>query len=89
MIGTGVFTSLGFQLEDLQNPTTIIILWILGGIIALSGAFSYAEMGTHIQKSGGEYAFLSNLFHPLLGYISGWISITVGFAAPIALSAIA
>ena len=89
MIGTGVFTSLGFQLEDLQNPSTIIILWILGGFIALSGAFSYAELGTHIQKSGGEYAFLSKLFHPLIGYLSGWISMTVGFAAPIALSAIA
>lgn len=89
MIGTGVFTSLGFQLEDLQNPTTILILWGLGGLIALSGAFSYAEMGTHIQRSGGEYAFLSQLFHPLIGYLSGWISTTVGFAAPIALSAMA
>lgn len=89
MIGTGVFTSLGFQLVDLENPTTILILWILGGIIALSGAFSYSELGSHIQRSGGEYAFLSQLFHPLIGYLSGWISITVGFAAPIALSAIA
>jgi APA family basic amino acid/polyamine antiporter len=89
MIGTGVFTSLGFQLIDLQNPTTILILWVLGGILALSGAFSYSEIGGQIQSSGGEYAFLSHLFHPLIGYLSGWISITVGFAAPIALSAIA
>ncbi|OZV69697.1 APC family permease [Winogradskyella aurantia] len=89
MIGTGVFTSLGFQLKDLQNPTIILILWVLGGLIALSGAFSYAEIGTHIQRSGGEYAFLTKLFHPLVGYLSGWISITVGFAAPIALSAMA
>lgn len=89
MIGTGAFTSLGFQLEDLQNPTTILILWILGGVIALSGAFSYSEIGSQIPSSGGEYAFLSKLFHPLVGYLSGWISITVGFAAPIALSAIA
>jgi APA family basic amino acid/polyamine antiporter len=89
MIGTGAFTSLGFQLKDLNNPTIILILWILGGLIALSGAFSYAEIGTHIQRSGGEYAFLTKLFHPLVGYLSGWISITVGFAAPIALSAMA
>ncbi|SDE12681.1 amino acid/polyamine/organocation transporter, APC superfamily [Pricia antarctica] len=89
MIGTGAFTSLGFQLKDLQNPTIILILWVLGGLIALSGAYSYAEIGTHIQKSGGEYAFLTKLFHPLIGYLSGWISITVGFAAPIALSAMA
>jgi APA family basic amino acid/polyamine antiporter len=89
MIGTGAFTSLGFQLKDLQNPTIILILWVLGGVIALSGAFSYAEIGTYITRSGGEYAFLTKLFHPLVGYLSGWISITVGFAAPIALSAMA
>lgn len=89
MIGTGSFTSLGFQLKDLSNPTIILILWVLGGVVALSGAFSYAEIGTHITRSGGEYAFLSKLFQPLVGYLSGWISITVGFAAPIALSAMA
>lgn len=89
MIGTGVFTSLGFQLKDLNNPMVIIILWIVGGILALSGAFSYAEIGTHIQRSGGEYSFLSELFSPFLGYLAGWISLTVGFAAPVALSAIA
>lgn len=89
MVGTGVFTSLGFQLNDLSNTSSIITLWILGGVLALSGAFSYAEVGTIIKKSGGEYAFLNELYHPLIGYLSGWISITVGFAAPIALSAIA
>lgn len=89
MVGTGVFTSLGFQLNDLSNMASILMLWILGGVLALSGAFSYAEVGTAIKKSGGEYAFLDQLYHPLIGYLSGWISITVGFAAPIALSAIA
>ncbi len=89
MIGTGVFTSLGFQLKDLSNPTVIITLWVLGGILALAGAFSYAEIGTHIQRSGGEYSFLSELFSPFIGYLAGWVSLTVGFAAPVALSAIA
>ncbi len=89
MIGTGVFTSLGFQLADLRNTSVILVLWITGGIMALSGAFSYAEVGTAIKRSGGEYAFLSEIFSPLIGYLSGWISLTVGFAAPIALSAIA
>lgn len=89
MIGAGAFTSLGFQLKELNNTTAILSLWVLGGILALSGAFSYAEVGTVIKKSGGEYAFLSELYHPVIGYLSGWISLTVGFAAPIALSAIA
>lgn len=89
MIGTGVFTSLGFQLQDIGSPQVIIILWILGGVLALSGAFSYAEIGTNIKKSGGEYVFLSEIFSPFLGYLAGWISLSVGFAAPVALSAIA
>lgn len=89
MIGTGAFTSLGFQLKDLNNPSVVLTLWVLGGILALSGAFSYAEVGTVISKSGGEYAFLSKIYNSLIGYLSGWISLTVGFAAPIALAAIA
>jgi APA family basic amino acid/polyamine antiporter len=89
MIGTGAFTSLGFQVEELHNTFSIVSLWVLGGVLALSGAFSYAEVGTVIKKSGGEYAFLSHIYHPFVGYLSGWISLTVGFAAPVALSAIA
>ncbi|MGB5610491.1 APC family permease [Eudoraea sp.] len=89
MIGTGVFTSLGFQLQDVTNTWSILILWLLGGVMALAGAFCYAEIGSTINKSGGEYIFLSKLFHPLLGYLSGWVSLTIGFAAPVALAAMA
>ncbi len=89
MIGAGAFTSLGFQLESLSNTGVILSLWILGGIVGLSGTFSYAEIGTMIKKSGGEYTFLSRIYHPIVGYLSGWISLTVGFSAPIALSVIA
>ena len=87
MIGTGVFTSLGFQLEDLGNIYTILLLWTLGGILALCGALSYAEVGSTFPRSGGEYHFLSQLYTPGIGYLAGWISLTVGFAAPIALAA--
>lgn len=89
MIGTGVFTSIGFQLVEIKNPTAILLLWITGGILALSGAFSYAEIATIIKKSGGEYTYLKEIFSPLLGFLAGWVSLTVGFAAPVALSAIA
>lgn len=89
MIGTGVFTSLGFQLADVQNTWSIILLWTIGGMLALIGAFTYAELGTHFKESGGDYIFLSRIIHPFAGYLYAWISLTIGFAAPIAISAMA
>ena len=88
MIGTGVFTSLGFQLLDIQSGFAILLLWVLGGIIALCGSMTYAELGAALPRSGGEYNFLSKIYHPCAGFISGWVSATIGFAAPIALTAI-
>ncbi len=89
MVGTGVFTSLGFQLIDIKSPFAIICLWLVGGIIALCGALTYGEIGVALPRSGGEYNYLSKLYHPLVGFLSGWVSITVGFAAPVALAAVA
>ncbi|WP_299438523.1 amino acid permease [uncultured Aquimarina sp.] len=89
MIGAGIFTSIGFQLVDTVNTWSIIILWSLGALMALCGALSYAELGTYWTRSGGEYHFLSRAFHPLLGYLSGWVSLTIGFSAPVALSGMA
>ena len=89
MIGTGVFTSVGFQLSAVQNTWSILLLWIVGGVLALFGAFAYAELGTHFKESGGDYIYLSRVFHPLLGYLSAWAGLTVGFSAPVALAAMA
>ncbi len=88
MIGTGVFTSLGFQLLEIQSPLVIILLWVVGGITALCGALSYAELAAALPRSGGEYHFLTQIYHPCVGFISGWVSATVGFAAPTALAAL-
>lgn len=87
MIGTGVFTSLGFQLQHTSAPFPLIMLWVVGGIIALCGALSYAELGATFPRSGGEYSFLSKIYHPCLGFAGGWVSITIGFSAPVALAA--
>ncbi|WKN41284.1 APC family permease [Tunicatimonas pelagia] len=89
MIGTGVFTSLGYQLLDVQSTISIILLWLIGGALALFGAFSYAQLGTHFKESGGDYIFLSRVFHPVLGYLTSWVSLIVGFSAPVAIAAIA
>ena len=89
IIGTGVFTSLGFQLVDLQSGFALVMLWIVGGIAALCGALCYGELSAALPRSGGEYHFLSEIYHPALGFMAGFISATVGFAAPIALAAMA
>ena len=88
MIGTGVFTSLGFQLLDIQSGFVILLLWALGGLIAVCGSMTYAELGSALPRSGGEYNFLTEIYHPSAGFISGWISATIGFSAPTALAAI-
>jgi APA family basic amino acid/polyamine antiporter len=89
MIGTGVFTSLGFQLLGIQSGFIILLLWLTGGLLAFCGAVSYAELSAALPRSGGEYHLLSRALHPLAGFLSGWISATAGFAAPIALAAMA
>jgi APA family basic amino acid/polyamine antiporter len=89
MVGTGVFTSLGFQVHDLPTGFSIVALWLVGGFCALCGALAYGELATALPRSGGEYHFLSVIYHPAAGFLAGWISITVGFAAPVALVAMA
>ena len=89
MIGTGVFTSLGFQVMGISSGFTLLLLWFLGGMVALCGAFAYSDLSNRFPRSGGEYNFLGRIYHPAIGFLAGWISITVGFAAPVAAAAIA
>lgn len=88
MIGAGIFTTSGLLLRDLGNPFLMLHLWVIGGMVALCGALSYGELGAAFPQAGGEYVFLSRLFHPLLGFLTGWVSLFAGFSAPIAASAI-
>ncbi|MEO1086544.1 MAG: amino acid permease, partial [Acidobacteriota bacterium] len=89
MVGTGVFTSLGFQLADLRSGFSILLLWVLGGLIALCGALTYGELASALPRSGGELNFLTHTYHPAVGFLAGWISVVVGFTLPIALAAMA
>ena len=89
MVGVGVFTSLGFQVKDIPSGFSILLLWTIGGIVALCGVFSYGELGAMFPRSSGEYNFLGRAYHPAFGFVAGWVSATVGFAAPVALAAMA
>jgi len=88
MIGAGIFTTSGLLMADLKSPMMMMALWLVGGIIAFAGAMCYGEIGASIPKAGGEYAFLSKIYNPRLGFLSGWVSFVVGFSAPIAASSI-
>ena len=87
MIGSGIFTTSGIMAANLPGPGWVFLCWALGGLIALAGALCYAELATRMPEAGGEYVFLRKLYHPSLGFLTGWTSFIVGFSAPIALSA--
>jgi len=89
MIGTGVFTTTGFIMAELHNPAAMLSCWLVGGLFALSGALCYGELGAMFPRAGGEYVFLRQSMGELMGFLSGWISLIVGFSAPIAATAIA
>ena len=89
MIGTGVFTTLGLQAQEIQTAFALLCLWGVGGLIAMTGALSYGELAAAMPRSGGEYHFLAHIYHPVLGAAAGWISVSIGFAAPSALAAMA
>jgi basic amino acid/polyamine antiporter, APA family len=89
MVGIGVFTSLGFQVTDIKSGFSLLLLWIVGGVVAICGAVCYAELATMFPRSSGEYNLLRRIYHPAFGFVAGWLSATVGFSAPIALAAMA
>lgn len=89
MIGVGVFTSLGFQVQGVPSGFSLLLLWAVGGAVALCGVFCYGELAAMFPRSSGEYNFLRETYHPAVGFLAGWLSATVGFAAPVALAAMA
>ena len=88
MVGAGVFSTSGFALSDLGSREYVLFAWLIGGLIALCGALSYGALARRFTESGGEYLFLSRMFHPLAGFLAGWVSLLAGFTAPIAAAAL-
>jgi len=88
IIGAGIFTTTGLISANLPGPGWVFFCWIFGGLLAIAGALCYSELATRIPEEGGEYVYLKKLFHPSLGFLTGWTSFFVGFSAPIAASAL-
>jgi len=89
MVGTGIFATSGYIMTELGHPLTLLLCWFFGGLFALCGALCYGELGARFPRAGGEYVFLRESFGKPMGFLSGWISLIVGFSAPIAAAAIA
>jgi APA family basic amino acid/polyamine antiporter len=87
MIGTGIFGTTGFMAADLGSPALILALWVVGGVYALLGAVCYSELGAALPEAGGEYVYLREAFGPVMGFLSGWTSLAIGFSAAIASNA--
>jgi APA family basic amino acid/polyamine antiporter len=87
MVGTGIFTTTGFMAANVANPILILVVWAAGGVLALCGASVYGELGAMMPHAGGEYVYLRRAFGPAVGFLSGFVSLVVGFSAPIAAAA--
>jgi APA family basic amino acid/polyamine antiporter len=87
MIGAGILTTSGTILRETGNPSALLGLWVLGGLLALCGALTVAELATTLPRSGGDYVFVRAAFGRGAGFVSGWATFTLGFAAPTAVVA--
>src|ERR1700730_2188953 len=89
MIGAGILTTTGYLAGQLGSAKMVLLIWGVGAVCALAGAFCYSELGVNFPSSGGEYVYLTEAFGPTWGFMTGWISFFAGFSAPIAAAALA
>jgi basic amino acid/polyamine antiporter, APA family len=89
VIGSGIFFAPSIMAGYLQSPGLLLGLWVVGGLLTLAGALSYAELAAAMPRAGGQYVFLSEAFSPLFGFLYGWtllLAINTGFVAAVALA---
>ena len=88
IVGGGIFTTTGIMARDLGDPLLILLLWFMGALFAVGGAMIYGELGSRLPHAGGDYVYLREAYGPLVAFLSGWTSFTIGFGAAVAASAI-
>lgn len=89
MIGTGVLTTSGFTVYFVGSNQLMLVLWVIGGVLAICGALTLCELSASLPRTGGDYVYLTEAYGPLAGFLSGWVSFLIGFGGPIAASAFA
>jgi APA family basic amino acid/polyamine antiporter len=75
ILGSAIFVAAAFVPREVPHPTLVLLLWVAGGLIAVAGALSYAELGTMFPETGGQYHYLKQAFGPLWGFLFGWTSL--------------
>jgi APA family basic amino acid/polyamine antiporter len=89
MVGTGVLTTSGFTVAEVGSNQWMLLLWVVGGITAVCGALTLAELSAALPRTGGDYVYLYEAYGPLPAFLSGWVSFLIGFAGPSAVAAFA
>lgn len=89
IIGAGIFFTPAVVAQTVRTPFLIAAVWIVGGLIALAGAFVFAELSTVLPRAGGQYAFFREAFHPLVGFLYGWALLLIIYAGGTAAVAMA
>jgi len=89
MIGAGIWSTPGILAGQVGSAGMILLIWAVGAVCALAGAFCYSELGVNFPSSGGEYVYLTQAYGPTWGFMTGWVSFFAGFSAPIAAAALA
>lgn len=87
MVGTGILVSPGYAIRELESYPALLMLWCVGGVLALCGALSVAELATAMPRAGGEYVYLREAYGALPAFLAGWTSFIIGFSAPLAVNA--
>ncbi len=87
MVGSGVLTTSGYTVFFVGSNQWMLLLWILGGITAVCGALTLAELSAALPKTGGDYVYLYEAYGPLPAFLSGWVSFLIGFSGPSAAAA--
>ncbi len=81
MVGVGILTTSGYIIKDTGSHTLMLALWLVGGLLALCGALTVAELAAAMPYAGGEYVFIREAYGRLLAFLYGWVSFLIGFSA--------
>ena len=88
VVGAGIFTVPSIVASLTGSGGGFMLVWVIGGVLALAGALVYAELAARFPDAGGEYVYLREAFGPVAGFLSGWTSFVAGFSGAIAASAV-